>query len=121
MSHGVPHQFKQFLAHGIRESVVRQALTESSEIDQSGQLAPVLRQLTARLLVAVGKMRLSERARRTFVAQEVADIGERSTGNGELPVKNRSYRSTRAAAYQKIPFAEIAVNESCLVVQWGKV
>lgn len=106
-------EFDQLCDNAIRQVVVRQALAKGSEIDESSELAPVLRQCAAGAQVTAREMRFNQRVRSAFVAQEVANIGQRRTGNSELPVKNSGHRPfSRNALHQQISFAEVAMDEA---------
>src|ERR1017187_3007151 len=107
------HEFDEFGDDVIRELVVRQAFAEGHEIDQSREVAPVVRQAAAGAHVTRGEMRLGDWPRGALVTEETAQIGERRGGN-------RGYSpSSAGAAHQQVPFVKVAVHEAGFAVEAG--
>jgi hypothetical protein len=102
--------------------VVSQALAQSGEIEQSGEAEPILGESCSGAQVSIGKVGLNPGACCAFVTEEVSEVAEGRSGDGELPVENGGYRPAPVfLPNQQIPFAEVSMDEAGLRIEGGEL
>ena len=79
-----------------------------------------MRQSAAGAHVTHGEVGLGDRTRGALIAQETAQIGQRRTGDRELPIQNRGHApSSAGGAQQQVSFVKVAVHERSFGIESG--